>query len=224
MKNFMVAVTVAALSLAGCIDKQPESKVPADRNTASLSTPERDVASTGVEATSSVVVSPVAINGPTVGKVATRPRFAEILPSENRVIEGKGLSVSKVTGIIKTDQFAKFVAQLSVESAIDPLAQDVTASERARWENQLAGEAPLRDFACGLSVCAGRIELGSNTALYDRISDEFLKNGSQGGSLLDYRVDLGNGNFEQRFVISHDPSVGGITFGGGLPVNTGASQ
>lgn len=172
-----------------------------------------------VQSTHSVATTQ-AVSATTVveGGSAVPPRFPALLKTERTVVEGSGLSVAKVTSFIKTNKFDEFVSQLSSDSGVDPLAQDLTRAERERWVNRLGGQASLSQFACGLTVCAGSISLGANTALYDRIVDEYLKSGSHGGSLLDYRVNLGNGNFEQRFVMSVDPKVNGITFDGHPPV------
>ena len=150
-------------------------------------------------------------------RAAGKPRFPALLDAEQGVVDGAGLSVAKVAKVIRTEEFARFVQRLSSESGADPLAQDLTAAERERWTARLGNRAALSAFACGLTVCAGSIALGADTALYDAIAEEFLANGTQGGSLLDYRVDLGNGDFEQRFVMSVDPAVDGVTFEGRGP-------
>ncbi|GAB3368936.1 hypothetical protein GCM10027431_15230 [Lysobacter rhizosphaerae] len=170
-----------------------------------------------VQATNSVVVT-VPAQAPAAGNTAApQPRFPALLSSERTLMESDSLSAAKVTQIIKTDKFDKFVDRLKSDAAADPLAQDLTLAERKRWEGKLGDKASLGEFACGLSVCAGTIGLGGNTAFYDGIVDDFLQNGPQGGSLLDYRVDLGNGSYEQRFVMSLDPTVRGVTFNGQAP-------
>jgi hypothetical protein len=166
----------------------------------------------GVQATNSAVVGKVESSGSAGAPARARPRFGTLLASEATVIEGEGLSVARVTQVITGREFPRFVEKLAAEAATDPLAQDLVAAERKRWEGKLAGRGSLGSFACGLSVCAGSIDLGANTAAYDEIANDYLAHGSQGGSLLDYRVDRGDGTFEQRFVMSVDPAVSGVTF------------
>lgn len=217
MKTLVIAVLTACCLVTGCQKGNPANTA-TDRAAATSVQADSSGLVAGVTATNSAVVAPKpAQRAHAVSNNTKTPRFADMLPSERRVIDGAGISVPKVTKVIKTDDFSKFVQGLAVESAADPLAQDLTIAERSRWESQLGREARLKDFACGLSVCAGSIELGRNVALYDRISDSYLSNGTQAGSLLDYRVNRGNGNYEQRFVMSVDPAISGITFNARQP-------
>ena len=217
MKKVFPAVALIALACIGCGRQEQEAiGMPG----AAVDTQTRAETFSGLQATNTAVVSEGSNSGPATA-APVRPRFDTLLASERRVIEGDGLSVSRVTQVISNQGFGKFVAKLAAEAASDPLAQDLAAAERKRWETQLAGQAVLGEFACGLSVCAGSIELGANTAVYDRIADDYLRNGTTGGSLLDYRVERGDGTFQQRFVMSVDPTVDGLTFDnppGGKPV------
>ena len=60
-------------------------------------------------------------------------------------------------------------------------------------------------------MCAGTISLGKNSSVYRKFSDHFLENGPANASLLDYPITLDSGDFEQRFVMSVDPDLKGIT-------------
>lgn len=211
MKIYAIAAVATICLAVGCEKTAQQSLTPID----SQSIGEHSKAAVhvgGVKATNSAVATPATTGPRSTSVPASGSRFAEMLLSERSVIDGAGISVAKVTRVIKTDDFGKFVRDLANESAADPLAQDLTALERKRWEGKLGSEARLRHFACGLSVCAGSIALGDNVGVYDRISDDYLSNGTQPGSLLDYRLDRGGGDYEQRFVMSVDPAVAGITF------------
>lgn len=211
MKIYAIVAVATICATVGCEKTAQESISPSDSQGISEQS-NAAVHADGVKATTSTVATPAATGARLTFVPASGARFPEMLPSERSVIDGAGISVAKVTAVIKTDDFGKFVRDLANESAADPLAQDLTALERKRWEGKLGGEARLRDFACGLSVCAGSIALGNNVGVYDRISDDYLSNGTQPGSLLDYRLDRGGGDYEQRFVMSVDPAVAGITF------------
>jgi hypothetical protein len=53
--------------------------------------------------------------------------------------------------------------------------------------------------------------MGKDSSVYKAFSDNFLANGPANASLLDYPVTLDNGDLEQRFVMSVDPNLKGIT-------------
>lgn len=214
MNKLLIALAVVgALACAGCDKGRAEDR---GRTIAIETSSEMKGVLAQVQATNSAVVT-VPDQAPAAGGTAAPPRFPALLNSERTLMESDSLSAAKVTQIIKTDRFEEFVEQLGSDAAVDPLAQDLTLAERKRWEAKLGDKAALREFACGLSVCAGTIGLGGNTAVYDGIADDFLQNGPQGGSLLDYRVDLGNGSYQQRFVMSLDPAVHGVTFNAHAP-------
>jgi hypothetical protein len=142
---------------------------------------------------------------PSAGRA--RPR----MPSEELVIQSEEVSAGKVGRLIRSEKFDAFVDRLSSESNRSPLAQDATEMERKSIEEFFGDKGRLRNFACGTSVCAGTIAMGKDASAYRKFSDHFLENGPANASLLDYPITLDNGEFEQRFVMSVDPDLEGIT-------------
>jgi hypothetical protein len=215
MKRIFGVAVVVTCALVGCNEQKNEGALaiahtrPGTGPILSESTSDVPV---GVQATNRATRA----QGDSIARntAMSAPRFNSTLPAERDVISGSGLSVAKVTRIIRTREFEKFLDQLRSEADQDPLAQDATTAQGDVIRKQLDHTAALRDFSCGLSVCAGIVELGKTPSAYDRFADAYLAGVGQTGSLLDYRVDLGGGRFEQRFVMSYDPAVNGITFPG----------
>ena len=138
------------------------------------------------------------------------PPTQATLPSESLVIQGNAVSTAKVGGLIRSEKFDAFVSKLASESYANPLSQDVTAMEKERLENFFGAKGAIRNFACGTGICAGTITLGKDPSVYKKFSDDFLANGLANASLLDYQVQLDNGEFEQRLVMSVDPNLKGV--------------
>lgn len=197
----------AIFCLAACSQRQPQEHQgtnDAGQSTASL---EEQIGSFEIRATNSAVAQK------NVGNMHQAPspsRNKPMLSAERSVVEPGGLSVRKIASLMKSNDFEKFLEDLRTEAATDPLAQDLTAAEKKKLERDFNGRANIRSFACGLSICAGVIELGDTPAVFDEFAKNFLDSGPATASLLNYRVDLGNGQFEERFIISADPSIQGI--------------
>lgn len=156
------------------------------------------------------VDTPDRLQGPAGGSVA--PRNLPLLPEERKLIVGGTISVDAVGRMIRTPDFDKFMRQLSIESAHDPLALDVTKVQRSYLENNLKEVGALRDFACGLSVCAGIVSGGKDIEPFNRFREHFLSDPSAAAySLLNYPMTLDNGEIEIRLVMSADPTVDGIS-------------
>lgn len=209
MRNVaLILLITGALGAVGCKrEAAAPIATPAITKFDEVATPEEREGLPAVQATNSPAqrrVQPADITGP--------KRFPALLSAEKAVIESDALSPRRISPLIESDGFGKYIDYLANQAAGDPLAQDMTVAQQRRLERQLKGQAHLRQFACGLSICAGIIDLGSNTGVAKRIVDEFLANGAQegGGAIMDFQHDLGNGNFEQRFVMSLDPAISGI--------------
>lgn len=210
--NKLILALAIGCSLIGSGCKKEQAERATALSMAHAVTPsEASEASPASQAPGSSVVTQSRSNASGAGMGNQKQRFPSFLSAEMAVIESGGLSVDKVAPIIQTEMFSKFIDRLAAEAATDPLAQEVAVAERARLDRQLKGQAHLREFACGLSVCAGSIYLGSNTAVYDSMVDNFITDGTQAGTFLDHRFDLGSGKFEHRFVMSLDPEISGIT-------------
>lgn len=141
---------------------------------------------------------------------AADTRFPALLHSEKPLLEQGGLSASRVAEVIRTPAFNRLLAELEEEVARDPLAQDVTTAQRRQWERWREGQATLHAFACGLSLCVGTVRTGGDGSGYALAAKRFLAHGPPGSSLGEHRVDLGNGLYEHRFVMTHDPAVKGV--------------
>jgi len=165
-----------------------------------------------MKAQGSAAAAPVAIRQPLHPE-----RQQALLATEARLMKDGSLWVPQITPLIKDDRsFRKLQEQLALEAARDPLAQDMTDAQRKAFMSRLDGKARLGNMACGLSLCVGVVDWGGNGKGLDDFTNAFLSDPSLSGySLVDYKVDLGKNNVEQRFVLSVDPGAQGIV----MPIN-----
>jgi hypothetical protein len=115
------------------------------------------------------------------------------LPSENLVIQGNAVSADSAGRLIRSEKFDAFVSTLAAESYANPLAQEVTAVEKEWLESFFGKKESLRNFACGTSICAGTIALGTDRSLYKKFSDDFLENGRHMGTCWITRLNWTTG-------------------------------
>jgi hypothetical protein len=190
-----------------------ESTAAVSRNTQTEAGPSGQIKTTEfkVEATNSAIVQATQQSVSSQTSMQSPPHVQSNLPSESLVIQAGGVSTEKVGNLLQSGKFDAFVSRLSAESNKNPLAQDVTAMEKKGLDDFFGEKANLRNFACGTSVCAGTVAMGKDSSVYKAFSDNFLANGPANASLLDYPVTLDNGDLEQRFVMSVDPNLKGIT-------------
>lgn len=141
----------------------------------------------------------------------TTRRPMATLPAEQSLLRNGAISVEQVGAVIQTRDFAKLIEQFALESATDPLAQDMTSLQSRDMERRLDGVGRLNGFACGLSLCAGSINIGRNNDAYQRFVDASNQQPSNAYSYMDYLADNGDGTFEARFIMSVDPEANGIS-------------
>lgn len=166
---------------------------------------DRESADNTVEATSGVYGS--SDSQASTGTDLQSRRMTAMLPTERTFLRDNAISVEAVGGVIKSKDFHKIVQQLSLESAKDPLAQDVSDLQKQTLTERLTDIGHLDTFACGLTVCAGSIDIGNDVDGYQSFVTNSNSNPSNTYSYMDYLADAGNGNFEARFVMSVDPGV-----------------
>lgn len=210
-QTILLIAAICMTSLCSCSEHEDSvTNVSRDTQAASTASVQIQSADFKVEATNSAIAqaTPEPVSSQT--SMQSQPHDQPNLPSENLVIQAGGVSTEKVGNLLQSEKFDAFVNRLSAESNKNPLAQDVTAMEKKGLEDFFGEKANLRNFACGTSVCAGTVAMGKDSSIYKSFSDNFLANGPANASLLDLPITLDNGDLEQRFVMSVDPSLKGI--------------
>lgn len=197
----------ACLIVTGC-NLTPAGEAREDSNPAATNDEQRGVdRNSGVgEANTPEVKN----SGPLAVSNGTNSRPMAALPIERSLLRNGALSVEQVGRVIQTRDFAKLVERFALESATDPLAQDMTSLQSSTLERQLDGVGHLNGFACGLSLCAGSINIGRNIDGYQQFVDGSNKQPSNTYSYMDYLAETGDGMFEVRFIMSVDPAANGI--------------
>ena len=206
------AVVACMVSLCSCSGHE-DSMTAVSRDTQTEDNASTPIKSSEfkVEATNSAIVQAAQQAISSQAPMQSRHQTQSNLSSESLVLQAGSVSTEKVGNLLQSERFDAFVSRLSAESNKNPLAQDVTAMEKKGLEDFFGAKANLRNFACGTSICAGTVAMGKDSSVYKAFSDNFLANGPANASLLDYPITLDNGDLEQRFVMSVDPGLKGIT-------------
>ena len=218
--NFAHMVTLCTiLALIGCSNNNSEEQVAAspDNNGNMVGTEDNPV---GPEEANGTLASENNQEFSEAGKGASQissvdpsgsNRLMTLLPTEQTFLRNGSVSVDAVGRVIQTREFGKVVQQLALESATDPLAQDMSKLQSQQLKRNLEGVGHISAFACGLTICAGSIDIGNNLESYQQFVDASNKNPSGSYSYMDYLAETGNGNFEARFIMSIDPNANGVT-------------
>lgn len=209
--HWIVAGLVCAL-MTGCAaeDARAPEFARAEKNsgemtdsTAPVDTVEADIAGSNDPTDSSSYNS--ASTSTTQAVAHTRnPSF---LPEERAFLVDGAVSVDAVERKITTREFSKFVESLSLESASDTLAQDMTTNIKKDLDNRWERIGRIEAFACGLSLCAGYADIGRNLDAYHQVTTNPDLRSPHIYNYLDYLAERPDGTYQARFVMSVDPSI-----------------
>lgn len=119
-----------------------------------------------------------------------------------------------MTGSVLSKGFKDAIQTLQQQAYTDSTVTDLTASYKSAIAQQLTEAAPsakLSDFACGVQMCFGQIDTGSDSSNWQDWLKKFNADSrTQSWVFMEYDITMPDGTMQRRFAISIDPKVNAL--------------
>lgn len=140
------------------------------------------------------------------GQQSAEPADPRHLKAEAKLVGRGGLESDEVEHVLLSrEAFAATVQALDQEATGSIEAQDITRLVRIAIDRKLTTDMRLSSLSCGVSVCMGSVEKGSEFAKnwsIAKLEDDVLKFHAVAQSM-----EKIGGVYENRFVFSTDPGL-----------------
>jgi hypothetical protein len=143
--------------------------------------------------------------------VSTLPK--QFLPEETRLVADGQVNADAVQTILHSAQFDDFVRKMRDEMVASAAATDVGGLYIGAVKNSLADmpELTMGEFACGVALCAGSLEVTGEPSLWEQWMKKFDEDSKAPTYAFIETPVAGDGVTRYRIVFSTDPDSNATT-------------
>jgi len=186
------------------------SALPAAARSPESKRAEKSASST--QAASSPATAPQTRADPKPQRLDVERQFVNVSPDGARQrFNGETAHASLV------ENFKNTVQALQDQAFNDATVSELSNSYRSAIVEQLSQIDPnarLSDFACGIQMCLGQIDMAGDVAAWQEWHKKFYADGrTQSYVFMEYDVPMPGGSMQRRFAITIDPKLNAIDVG-----------